>query len=50
MICLVFSGTNLYGFMKCSKEQQGKLTKLGANAVVNLAGKGVGAAKNSGIV
>ena len=33
---LIFAGINLYGFYKCSKEQQGKLTKLGTKAVSNI--------------
>jgi len=42
----VFAGTNLYGFMKCSKDQQGKFTKFSANAVLKIAERGVDAAKN----
>jgi len=42
----VFAGTNLYGFMKCSKDQQAKVTKFGASAVLKIAQKGAGAAKN----
>ena len=33
---LIFAGINLYGFYKCSKEQQGKLSKLGTKAVSNI--------------
>ena len=33
---LIFAGINLYGFYKCSKEQQGKITKLGTKAVSNI--------------
>jgi hypothetical protein len=33
---LIFAGINLYGFYKCSKEQQGKLNKLGTKAVSNI--------------
>ena len=36
---LMFAGINLYGFFKCSKEQQGKLNKLGTKAVSNFAKK-----------
>lgn len=46
LICLVFAGTNLYGFMKCSKDQQGKVTKFGASAVMKIAERGVVAAKS----
>ena len=38
---LIFAGINLYGFYKCSKEQQGKLNKLGTKAVSNLAKEGI---------
>ena len=38
---LMFAGINLYGFFKCSKEQQGKLNKLGTKAVSNLAKEGI---------
>ena len=38
---LMFAGINLYGFFKCSKEQQGKLNKLGTKAVSNLAREGI---------
>ena len=34
---LMFAGINLYGFFKCSKEQQGKLNKMGTKAVTNFA-------------
>lgn len=34
---LVFSGVNLYGFFKCSKDQQGKLSKLGSSVAKNVA-------------
>ena len=33
---LIFAGINLYGFYKCSKEQQEKLSKLGTKAVSNI--------------
>ena len=33
---LIFAGINLYGFYKCSKEQQGKLNKIGTRAVSNI--------------
>ena len=33
---LILAGINLYGFYKCSKEQQGKLSKLGTKAVSNI--------------
>jgi len=32
--------------MKCSKDQQAKLTKFSANAVMKIAEKGVNVAKN----
>jgi len=38
---LIFAGINLYGFFRCSKEQQGKLNKLGTKAVSNLAKEGI---------
>ena len=38
---LMFAGINLYGFFKCSKEQQGKLNKLGTKAVSNIARQGI---------
>ena len=38
---LMFAGINLYGFFKCSKEQQGKLNKLGTRAVSNIAKEGI---------
>ena len=38
---LIFAGINLYGFFKCSKDQQGKLNKLGTKAVSNLAREGI---------
>ena len=38
---LMFAGINLYGFFKCSKEQQGKLNKLGTKAVTSLAREGI---------
>lgn len=41
LVCLVFSGTNLYGFFKCSKKQQESVTKLSAKAVVSVAEKGI---------
>lgn len=41
LVCLVFSGTNLYGFFKCSKKQQESITKLSAKAVVSVAEKGI---------
>ena len=34
---LVFAGVNLYGFFKCSKEQQNKLSKLGTKVVSDVA-------------
>jgi hypothetical protein len=42
----VFSGTNLYGYFKCSKDQQSNIMKFGAKAVMQVAEKGMGAAKN----
>lgn len=41
LVCLVFSGTNLYGFFKCSKKQQESVSKLSAKAVVTVAEKGI---------
>jgi hypothetical protein len=41
LVCLVFSGTNLYGFFKCSKKQQESISKLSAKAVVTVAEKGI---------
>lgn len=41
LVCLVFSGTNLYGFFKCSKKQQESVSKLSAKAVVSVAEKGI---------
>ena len=38
---LMFAGINLYGFFKCSKEQQGKLNKLGTKAVSSIAREGI---------
>ena len=38
---LIFAGINLYGFYKCSKDQQGKLNKLGTKVVSNLAREGI---------
>ena len=38
---LMFAGINLFGFFKCSKEQQGKLNKLGTKAVSNIAKEGI---------
>ena len=46
LIMLIFAGTNWYGFMKCSKEQQGNILKFGAKAMMKVAEKGVDAAKN----
>ena len=37
---LVFSGINLYGYFKCSKDQQNKITKLGSKLAVKAAKKG----------
>lgn len=45
-ILLVFSGTNLYGYVKCSKEQQSNILKFGAKTVMKVAEKGVDVAKN----
>ena len=38
---LVFAGVNLYGFYKCSKEQQNKLSKLGTRVASDLAKQGI---------
>ena len=43
---LVFAGTNLYGYIKCSKEQQTNIFKFGAKTVWKVAEKGAEAAKN----
>lgn len=40
-ICLVFAGTNFYGYFKCSKTQQDNIMKFGAKAVLKVASKGV---------
>lgn len=44
-IMLVFAGTNLYGYLKCSKDQQSNLMKLGTKAMFNVAKKGADVAK-----
>lgn len=38
---LVFAGVNLYGFYKCSKEQQNKISKLGTRVASDLAKQGI---------
>jgi hypothetical protein len=43
---LVFSGTNLYGYIRCSKEQQNAILKFGAKAVSKVAKEGAEVAKN----
>jgi hypothetical protein len=43
---LVFSGTNLYGYVKCSKEQQSAILKFGAKAMSKVAREGAEVAKN----
>jgi len=45
-ILLGFAGTNLYGYFKCSKEQQQNIMKLGAKTVMKAAEKGADIAKN----
>lgn len=40
LICLVFSGINLYGFFKCSKQQQDNVKNFSAKAAVKIASKG----------
>ncbi len=40
LICLIFTGTNLYGYFKCSKDQQGKLKSFGGKLAVNTIKKG----------
>jgi hypothetical protein len=35
----------VYGYLKCSKEQQNVITKFGAKAVMKVAEKGVDVAK-----
>jgi hypothetical protein len=48
-ICFLFAGTNLYGFFKCSKQQQSNLTDLGTNAAKKALEKGTEyAIKNQG--
>lgn len=37
---LIFAGTNLFGFFKCSKDQQNKIVKLGGKVAINVAKKG----------
>ncbi len=46
LVLLVFASTNMYGYLKCSKEQQNVITKIGAKAVLTVAEKGVDAAKD----
>jgi hypothetical protein len=43
---LIFAATNLYGFIKCSKEQQSNILKFGAKTVLKAAEKGADVAKN----
>jgi hypothetical protein len=43
---MVFSGTNLFGYVKCSKEQQNAILKFGAKAVSKVAREGANVAKN----
>ena len=45
-ILLTFSGTNLYGYIKCSKQQQSAISNFGAKAVMKVAEKGAVAAKS----
>ena len=40
LICLIFSGTNLYGYFKCSRDQQSKLKNFGGKLAVNTIKKG----------
>ena len=40
LICLIFTSTNLYGYFKCSKDQQGKLKSFGGKLAVNTIKKG----------
>ncbi len=35
LICLIFTGTNLYGYFKCSKDQQNKLKNFGGKLAVD---------------
>ena len=46
LVMLIFASTNMYGYLKYSKEQQNVITKIGAKAVLTVAEKGVDAAKN----
>jgi hypothetical protein len=41
---LIFSATNMYGYFKCSKNQQENAIKLGTKAVFKFASKGAAAA------
>ena len=38
---LVFGVTNLYGYFKCSKDQQGKLKNIGGKLAVKGVKKGI---------
>lgn len=40
LVCLIFAGTNLYGFFKCSKKQQQNVSSLGAKAALKIVDKG----------
>jgi hypothetical protein len=46
IICCLLSVTNLYGYLKCSKKQQGNLSKFGAKAVMKVISKGKDIAVN----
>jgi hypothetical protein len=46
LVLLIFSGTNFYGYFKCSKEQQQNMMALGAKTVIKAAEKGASIAKN----
>ena len=38
---LILASVNLYGFFKCSKEQQNKLSKLGTKVASNMVKEGL---------
>lgn len=43
---LVFAGTNLYGYLKCSKDQQQNLMKFGTKAMLSVGKKAANAAQD----
>jgi len=46
LVCLAFSGMNLYGYLKCSKTQQANISKYGAKAMMKVMSKGKDLAVN----